>query len=634
MKKILVVALFSVLSVLAQSHYNGGRVVPVHRLAPLDADGEKVNVRLPYAKPFSLKATCSQCHDVAAMHGHSHFRTNSVPHSKDHEPFFLVASNRVVSFTLDTFAQTGLSYFEFVKEFGRAFPGGGIADDERAKSEVAGERSRWFVTGGLEPNCLACHQQTCDYDHSEWAKQIPRENFRGAAVAAAGFAQVGGMNSRMDSTWDSERLENMDDHLFRQPEHAKYDLAKFDDKGRCVFAVGKPQNARCLACHAATQAGMASHEIAGDVHLQRGMSCTDCHTCGIDHQIQTKKCTACHINARGAGPTPTHKGIPLVHFQRLSCTVCHSGVTRAGALAQVRTARANRIGIYGKAQWATDVPYIYEPVFKRNAEGIVKICRATWLSPDSEPVIWSFTHDVRPARQARGAAPNKCADCHTPDSPFFFGEITPIFPDGSKGKAVKQSDLLKVCAGFHKAFGTSFACRPLMKVTMWTIFALMIFFVVAALARAVNNLLERVELSTRAFLWGIVKWLFDIGYFVCAVYLALSGVIGWYFGGMTGWWLVAHTVLGAVFAACVLGMMLWRGNCHLSKPCACRPMVWSIWCFLAAAVVFTAVMPMMTVFGEAGQLLLLWAHRCCALTFVLVSCALGHCTYSGKCKLK
>ena len=30
------------------------------------------------------------------------------------------------------------------------------------------------------------------------------------------------------------------------------DLSKFDARGRCTFAVGKPKTERCLACHAAT----------------------------------------------------------------------------------------------------------------------------------------------------------------------------------------------------------------------------------------------------------------------------------------------------------------------------------------------------------------------------------------------
>jgi 4-hydroxy-tetrahydrodipicolinate reductase len=37
--------------------------------------------------------------------------------------------------------------------------------------------------------------------------------------------------------------------------------------------------------------------------------------------------------------------------------------------------RANRIGIYGRAQWATDLPFIEEPFVRKNAEGQVELCR-------------------------------------------------------------------------------------------------------------------------------------------------------------------------------------------------------------------------------------------------------------------
>jgi heme A synthase len=47
--------------------------------------------------------------------------------------------------------------------------------------------------------------------------------------------------------------------------------------------------------------------------------------------------------------------------------------------------------------------------------------------------------------------------------------------------------------------------------------------------------------------------------------------------------------------------------------------VWTVWLLFAAGTVFTAVMPMMSVFGSAGQEFLLWAHRLTALTFVLIS---------------
>ena len=77
-----------------ESHWNGGRTVPVHKLAPKDAAGDKVSPgdRLP--KAISQVQTCGQCHDVKSMAGGSHFRTgldtNDVPPQVNFEPWFLV----------------------------------------------------------------------------------------------------------------------------------------------------------------------------------------------------------------------------------------------------------------------------------------------------------------------------------------------------------------------------------------------------------------------------------------------------------------------------------------------------------------------------------------------------------------
>ena len=104
----------------------------------------------------------------------------------------------------------------------------------------------------------------------------------------------------------------------------------------------------------------------------------------------------------------------------LSCAVCHSGVTKDGRRSQVRTMRANRIGIYGRAQWATDLPFIEEPFVRKNTEGKVELCRRAALE-GSNCVYWAFAHDVKPARMARGAAPDRCAACHSIKSDFFDG---------------------------------------------------------------------------------------------------------------------------------------------------------------------------------------------------------------------
>ena len=308
-------------------HWNGGRTIPVHRLAPLGFDGEKVSPAAALPAPISQDKTCGQCHDVAAARGGSHFRTgldtNDAPASVQVEPWFWADEALGLAIPLSLHGQPGafaprdlgLAAFEWTKMFGRSFPGGGIGSDPRAMEEVAGPRQRWFVTGPLEANCLACHQQGDAYDSSEWARQVLRENFTGAAVAASGLSAVEGMNERMHGAWAA--AENPDDHLFNVPQKIVYDLTQFDAKQRCVFPVGKPQSDRCLACHAVTEKGMPSHAILGDVHLQHGMTCIDCHKNGMDHRIKTTSCRACHIEPKGAGPHPCHAGIPLVHFEKL-----------------------------------------------------------------------------------------------------------------------------------------------------------------------------------------------------------------------------------------------------------------------------------------------------------------------------
>ena len=685
-------------------HWNGGRTVPVHRLSPLDFDGEKVSPAAALPEPISQDKTCSQCHDVSAARGGSHFRTgldtNDAPASVQVEPWFWADEALGLAIPLSLHKQDGafaprdlgLSAFEWTKMFGRSFPGGGIGSDPRAMEEVAGPRQRWFVTGPLEANCLACHQQGDAYDSSEWARQVLRENFTGAAMAASGLSAVEGMNERMHDAWAA--AENPDDHLFNVPQKIVYDLTQFDAKQRCVFPVGKPQSARCLACHAVSEKGMSSHDILGDVHLQRGMACIDCHKNGMDHRVKTTSCRACHIEPKGAGPHPQHAGIPLVHFEKLACAVCHAGVTKDGARAQVRTARANRIGIYGRVQWASDCPYILEPVFMKGADGKIAPHRVMWPSyfasvttngtmtplrldavkglkalagvtnglnkalvvsalaelkaatptndftfvghgklwtveggsnlvasahAIAEPVAWPVGHDVRSARMARGANPIKCADCHTGDSDFFLAKIKPTGPLADADvEPVSQADLMGVCGAYYSLLGTTFSMRPLLKIFLWTVFGFVCLFAMAAAAVSLNKVSGWISDNTDDFIWGLAKWIVDMGFFVCLGYLAVSGLIGWLVGGMSGIWLVFHMCAGGGFAACVLLMLFIRLKERTLK--ILPGLVWMFWVVFAAGVVFTAVMPMMTVYGEHGQAMLLWSHRCVSLCFLALSC--------------
>lgn len=78
-----------------------------------------------------------------------------------------------------------------------------------------------------------------------------------------------------------------------------------------------------------------------------------------------------------------------------------------------------------------------------------------------------------------------------------------------------------------------------------------------------------------------------------------------------------HMVAGGVLAGAVAAMALLRHGDRISTTVSA--VLWMVWLVCAAGVVFTAVMPMMQVFGSDGQLFLLWSHRIVAMLFVVVS---------------
>jgi hypothetical protein len=243
------------------------------------------------------------------------------------------------------------------------------------------------------------------------------------------------------------------------------------------------------------------------------------------------------------------------------------------------------------------LPFIEEPFVRKNADGRVELCRRAALDGTNH-VYWAFAHDVKPARMARGAAPDRCAACHSVTGGFFDGYDDPVY---------------------FSAFNLAFLGRPMFKVVLWCVFALLCLFVAAASAHALNRISIKVSNSTSHFLWGAFKWIVNVGFALACAYLAVSGIIGWIAGGMTWWWLMLHMVAGGALAAAVAVMSVLRHGDHAE--CAVSMAGWMVWLLLAAATIFTAVMPMMSVFGSDGQEFLLWAHRICALIFVAVSFA-------------
>jgi hypothetical protein len=373
------------------SHFDGSRTTPVHRIPLSDEDGQKIVSTVPGTMPFSAKMTCGACHDYEAIHGGTHFK--GAGQGRPTEPWIFVDEATGTQVPAD---RMHLSAWDFTKRFGTHLPGGSISDPA---DKLGDPDARWDISGGLEMNCLACHNLSPRQDMTEWAKQIGRENFRWAATAAAGIGEVGGMAARLPDWWDVYTGGNPDDHTYRVPPSVDYDQSLFDSKHRMWFDIGKPQDKNCLQCHSSHPAAAQRMDVPGDVHAAAGLSCVDCHRNGIDHQIlrgttETMSCAACHI-ADGAiagqagAPVVHHKGIPPVHFEELTCTACHAGLHPSDEPQLVRTSRANKLGIYGRAQWYTESPFIVEPVYVRNNEGKIEPRRMMW------PAFWAYG-DSRP----------------------------------------------------------------------------------------------------------------------------------------------------------------------------------------------------------------------------------------------
>ncbi len=403
------------------SVWDGSRAVPVHRLPLMDEDNQQIIPGEPFPLPFSTRYTCGLCHDYETIRRGLHFNEGnpSAKPGRDGEPWFWVDEKTGTILPVSTrkipgvwgLEQIGLTAWSYTLLFARHSPGGGLA--EPVDKEITPD-SRWDVSGKLEINCLGCHNASRIQDHSEWVKQVMRQNFRWAATAAAALGEVNGMASRLPPTWDRYDGPNPDDDVYAVVPTVEYDRSKFDSKHRVFFDIaGEPSDERCLDCHSTAIAGKEKFEVDGDIHSIAGLKCAYCHRHDLSHDMirgyetepaagkQTTKsaasklqkagndftCRGCHIGqAKGrlGAPWPKHRGLPQVHFDRLSCTVCHAGPLPAKNLTRVRTSRANRLGIYGAAQWFTGTPHIVEPVYRRGSDGKIAPFRLTW------PAFWAM----------------------------------------------------------------------------------------------------------------------------------------------------------------------------------------------------------------------------------------------------
>jgi len=360
---------------------DGSLAVPVHVIGLCDGEGDKISPDDDPLLPFSMRQTCCECHSYEVISKGWHFNAvdaNAVPGRKG-QPWIFVDPGTCTQIPLSYRPwpgvfhpeKLGISSFKFTQLFGRHMPGGGVGELESDDPE---EMIRQDISGRLEINCLSCHNADPGQDQAEYAGQVARQNFRWAAAAACEFASVKGAAVTQPDTYDPL----MDDAIA-----TTYRENTFDHKKNVFFnVVRKVPNERCYFCHSNIEVGehgSEEWEADEDVHLAAGLTCVDCHRNGLDHNIirgyegedlasknplaASTTCKGCHTEGRLGAPVPEHLGIPPVHFEKLTCTACHSGPWPEQMTYRGKTSRAHALGTHNSNKSADALPHIVYPVF-------------------------------------------------------------------------------------------------------------------------------------------------------------------------------------------------------------------------------------------------------------------------------
>jgi hypothetical protein len=402
----------------------------------------------PRGSPFSTAQTCGRCHDYPSIAQGWHFNAASTnaPAGRPGEPWILTDPATRTQIPLSyrgwkgTFrpGDVGMSDYDFLVQFARHFPGGGVGEPPQDRIGTNDVRMRRMqITGALEIDCLICHNKHGHYDHEARYKAVTAENFKWAPTIASELGAYG-----------ASRPAKAFADAWRPPRPApanlppvKYERHRFDSANHVLIDVTrKPSPNTCYYCHTSeSNLGDSRWHSDGDVHIRAGMSCVDCHRNGIDHQVvrgyegetkdrpvspeaialrtklilrddpaiseadarqlaetrlnaevgkvETLSCSGCHYGSpdglsagRLGAPRPHHVGFPPIHFEKLACTACHSGPIPGDAAEIVHTSLAHKLGLPAPLRGANTAPAIVQPVFLRDANGKIAPHKMVWPS--------------------------------------------------------------------------------------------------------------------------------------------------------------------------------------------------------------------------------------------------------------
>ncbi|HKJ67050.1 MAG TPA: hypothetical protein VKA68_03785, partial [bacterium] len=400
--------------------FDGNRSYPAHIIQLYDAQGDVIQPEDQPLLPFSTQQTCQECHDYEEVSKGLHFNymDPTLPAGRRGEPWVLVDRKTSTQIPLSYRPWEGthrpkevdLSPWEFIQIFGRHLPGGGAGAE--IDPEDPDQYMRWMISGDLEINCLACHDAEASHDQAEYALQVARQNFRWAATATAGFASVEGSAADVPDNYDIY-LGVVPDEPRVNPPQVHYDDHRFNENNEVFFDIERdvPED-RCYFCHSATNLEKTQYErweTDEDVHLTSGMTCVDCHRNALDHKMirgyegerqaqnnpyaATLTCEGCHLGqdnseiprgGRLGAPEPEHAGIPLVHFDVLTCTACHSGPWPSENTQGVKTARIHALGLHGTNKSPDVLPHVQYPVFVKGENGKIAPHKLFW------PAYWGY----------------------------------------------------------------------------------------------------------------------------------------------------------------------------------------------------------------------------------------------------
>ena len=569
---------------------DGTRSVPIHLIDMLDEEGTKIHPDVTPQMPFSTKQTCIECHTYDIIKTGLHFNAadSGLNHGRPGQPWIVADALSATQIPVHfrewegTYfpADLGITNFDFVARFGRHFPGGGPG--EKSEDDPADASMRWQVSGNYEINCMACHDADPGHDQAEAADNVRKENYRWIAAASSQFAEVEGTAKSMPDFYDIYSGAAPSDTKAIPP-RVRYPENIFNSKDKVLFNIVKEvPNERCYYCHSTKYIGGGKEERwewDEDIHLKAGMKCVDCHRNSMDHKmvrgyegeaeemgvasLASFSCKGCHVPdkhslipeaGRMGAPVPAHKGIPTVHFEKMSCTTCHSGPWPTKGSYQVKSSVTHELGVHGAKKADDAVPRIVAPVFIKNDHGMLEpnklLYPSFWafvngdsikpLLPEvvkpyifdiviladstvdstnvdlvlagqwpafteedfvaildtlntidstkqvgyisngnlytlsggklvskkhksAEPYSWAFAHDVRPASQSLGI--RGCADCHSLNSAFHFGNVnlaSAIVP----GQKVEKNSLSfqKLGVLYPRLFAFTFLVRPWLKI--------------------------------------------------------------------------------------------------------------------------------------------------------------------------